>query len=177
MVDAPQGFHAAVQQQDGAVNVQQGNNNNNPSNNNALPMGFQDRPLQDHQMMVLNLQNAIWGRKFSELRASVENNAATNLQNYNVLNSRNINRIAMAPARQTHYAGPVAAGQNAAPAGQNAAPLGPAGNNNPGPANFVVGGGTLSPLPRTLYDLWVELPCRTNTDQGVVQGQTLDRTS
>jgi hypothetical protein len=30
------------------------------------------------------------------------------------------------------------------------------GNNNPGPANIVVSGGTLSPLPRTLYDLWVE---------------------
>jgi hypothetical protein len=83
------------------------------------------------------------------LRASVENNAATNLQNYNVLN-RNINRIAMAPARR--IAGPVAAGQNAAPAGQ-------AGNNNQqqaGPVNIEVGGGTLLPLPRTLYDLWVE---------------------
>jgi hypothetical protein len=63
------GFHAAIQQQDGAVIVQQGNNNN--PNNNALPMGFQDRSLQD-QMMVLYSQNAILGRKFSELRASVE---------------------------------------------------------------------------------------------------------
>jgi hypothetical protein len=89
------------------------------------------------------------------LRASVENNAATNLRNYNVLN-RNINRIAMAPARR--ITGHVAAGKNAAPAGQNVAPLGPAGNNfqQAGPANIVVGGGTLSPLPRTLYDLWVE---------------------
>jgi hypothetical protein len=148
MVDAPQGFHAAIQQQDGAVIVQQGNNNN--PHNNALPMGFQDRPVQD-QMMVLYSQNAILGREFSELRASVENNAATNLRNYNVLN-RNINRIAMAPARR--IAGPVAAGQNAAPA------AGQAGNNNNqqqvGPANIEVGGGTLSPLPRTLYDLWVE---------------------
>jgi hypothetical protein len=147
MVDAPQGFHAAIQQQDGAVIVQQGNNNN--PHNNALPIGFQDQPLQD-QMMVLYSQNAILGCEFSELRASVENNAATNLRNYNVLN-RNINRIAMAPARC--IAGPVAAGQNAAPAGQQA------GNNNQqqaGPANIAVGGGTLSPLPRTLYDLWVE---------------------
>jgi hypothetical protein len=83
-IDAPQGFHAAIQQQDGAVIVQQENSNN--PNNNALPMGFQDWPLQD-QMMVLYLQNAILGREFSELgrefselRASVENNAAGNLQ-------------------------------------------------------------------------------------------------
>jgi hypothetical protein len=103
MVDAPQGFHAAIQPHDGAAIVQQGNNNN--PNNNALQMGFQDPPLQD-QMMVLYLQNAILGRKFSELRACVENNAATNVQNYNVLN-RNINRIAMAPARR--ITGPVAA--------------------------------------------------------------------
>jgi hypothetical protein len=92
MVDAPKGFHAAIQQQYGAVIVQQGNSNN--PKNNALPMGFQDRPLQD-QMMVLYLQNTILGCKFSELWASVENNAVTNLRNYNVLN-RNINRIAMA---------------------------------------------------------------------------------
>jgi hypothetical protein len=149
MVDAPQGFHAgAVQQEDGAVSVQGQQGNNNHPNNNALPIGFQDWPLQD-QMMVHYSQNAILGCKFSELRASVENNAATNLQNYNVLNW-NINRMAMAPAR------PVTAGQNAAPAGRNAAPLGSAGNNNPGPANIAVGGGTLLPLPRTLYDLWVE---------------------
>jgi hypothetical protein len=48
----------------------------------------------------------------------------------------------MAPARR--IAGPVAAGQNAAPA------AGQAGNNNSqqqvGPANIEVGGGTLSPL-------------------------------
>jgi hypothetical protein len=90
-------------------------------------------------MMVLYSQNAVLGREFSELRASVENNAATNLRNHNVLN-RNINRIAMAPARRV--AGAIAA-------------EGP-GNNLPPPANVVVGGGTLSPLPRTLYDLWVE---------------------
>jgi hypothetical protein len=155
MVDAPQGIHAGQLQQDrGAVIVQQGGNNNSNPNNNALPMGFQDRPLQD-QMMVLYSQNAILGREFSELRASVENNAATNLQNYNVLN-RNINRIAMAPATR-RIVGPVAAGLNAAPAGQNAAPAGPGNNQQPGPANIVVlGGGTLSPIPRTLYDLWVE---------------------
>ena len=54
----------------------------------------------------------------------------------------------MTPGRR--IAGDIAAGQNAAPAGQ--------GNNpQPGPANvLVVGGGTLSPLPKTLYDLWVE---------------------
>ena len=110
-------------------------------------MGFQDRPIQD-QMMVLYSQNAILGREFSELRASVENNAATSLRSHNVLN-RNINRIAMTPARR--IAGPIAAGQHAAPAG-------PGNNPQPaGPANIlVVGGGTLSPLPRTLYDLWVE---------------------
>jgi hypothetical protein len=35
--------------------------------------------------------------------------------------------------------------------------LGPAGNNQqPGPLKIVVGGGTLLPLPPTLYDLWVE---------------------
>jgi hypothetical protein len=95
MVNAPQqGFHAAIQQQDGALIVE---GNNNDPNNNALPMGFQGRPIQD-QMMVLYSQNAILGREFSELRASVENNAATNLRNYNVPN-RNINRIAMTPAR------------------------------------------------------------------------------
>ena len=113
------------------------------ANNNALPMGFQDRPLQD-QMMVLYSQNAVLGREFSELRASVENNAATSLRNYNVLN-KNINRIAMAPAR---LAGPAAAGQPVATGGNN--------NQQQANANAVVGGGTLSPLPRTLYDLWVE---------------------
>ena len=141
MVDAPQGFHAAIpqdQQDQGAVIA--GGNNPNP-HNNVLPMGFQDQPIRD-QMMILYSQNAILGREFSELRASVENNAATNLRNHNVLN-RNINRIAMAPARLV--AGAIAA-----------APAGP-GNNLPPPANVVVvGGGTLSPLPRTLYDLWVE---------------------
>jgi hypothetical protein len=75
MVDAPQGFHAGLQAQDGAVMVGGGIHNNN---NNALPMGFQDQPLQD-QMMVNYSQNAVLGREFSELRASVENNAATNL--------------------------------------------------------------------------------------------------
>ena len=131
MVDAPQGFHAGgMIQGDGA-------------NNNALPMGFQDRPLQD-QMMVLYSQNAVLGREFSELWASVENNAATSLRNYNVLN-KNINRIAMAPAR---LAGPAAAGQPVATGGNN--------NQQQANANAVVGGGTLSPLPRTLYDLWVE---------------------
>jgi hypothetical protein len=142
MVDAPQGFHAGgvgLQGEDRAVMGEGANNNNN---NNALPMGFQDRPLQD-QMMVLYSQNAILGREFSELRASVENTAATALRNYNMLN-RNINRVAMAPARV--FAGP------AAPGGQ------PGGNNNQQQvaANVVVGGATLSPLPRTLYDLWVE---------------------
>ena len=140
MVDAPQGFHAAIvgqDQQDGA-----GGNNPNPNNNAPLPIGFQDRPLQD-QMMVLYSQNAILGREFSELRASVENNAATNLRNHNVLN-RNINRIAMAPARRV--AGAIAA---AGPGNNLPPPVNP-------PVNVVVGGGTLSPLPRTLYDLWVE---------------------
>jgi hypothetical protein len=61
MVDAPQGFHAGLQAQDGAVMVGGGINNNN---NNALPMGFQDRPLQD-QMMVLYSQNAVLGRELS----------------------------------------------------------------------------------------------------------------
>jgi hypothetical protein len=89
--------------------------------------------------MVLYSQNAVLGREFSELRASVENNASTALRNHNVLN-RNIQRLAMAPARI------IAAGQNAA------APAGGQGVN----AVAVVGGGTLSPLPRTLYDLWVE---------------------
>jgi hypothetical protein len=69
MVDAPQGFHVAIQQQDGAVIVE--GNNSNP-NINALPMDFQDRPIQD-QIKVLYLQNAILGREFSELSASVEN--------------------------------------------------------------------------------------------------------
>jgi hypothetical protein len=141
MVDAPQGFHAGgLQAQDGAVMVGGAANNNN---NNALPMGFQDRPLQD-QMMVLYSQNAVLGREFSELRASVENNAATNLRNYRVLNT-NINRVAMAPARV--LAGPAAAAQ---PAAQ------PGGNNNQQQQVAPIGGGTLSPLPRTLYDLWVE---------------------
>jgi hypothetical protein len=143
MVDTPQGYHTAgIQQQDGA-----GGNNNNP-NNNALPMGFQDRPIQD-QMMVLYSQNAILGREFSELRASVENNAATTLPSHNVFN---ISRIAMTPARC--IAGPILA------AGQHAAPAGPGNNPQPaGPANVLVvlgGAGTLSPHPRTLYDLWVE---------------------
>ena len=93
--------------------------------------------------MVLYSQNAILGREFSELTASVENNAATSLRSHNVLN-RNINRIAMTPARR--IAGPIAAGQHAAPAG-------PGNNPQPGPANVL---STLSPLPRTLYDLWVE---------------------
>jgi hypothetical protein len=137
IIDAPQGFHAGTIQGDAA-------------NNNALPVGFQDRPLQD-QMMVLYSQNAILGREFSELRASVENTAATSLRNYNVLN-RNKNRIAMAPAR---LAGPAAAGQPVAAGGNNNQA---GGNNNQqqANANLVVGGGTLSPLPRTLYDLWVE---------------------
>jgi hypothetical protein len=114
-------------------------------------MGFQDQPIQD-QMMVLYSQNAILGRefskqnailglKFSELRASVENNAATTLQSHSVLN-RNINRIAMMPARR--IAGPIAAGQHAAPAG-------PGNNPQPtGPANVLVvgGAGTLSPHPQ-----------------------------
>ena len=131
MVDALQGFHTAVQAQDGEI-IPRGNNEN--PNNHALPMGFQDRPLRD-QMMVLYSQNTVLGREFSELRASVENNASKTLRNHNVLN-RNIQRLAMAPARI------LAAGQHAAaPAGQGA---------------NVVGGGTLSPLPRTLYDLWVE---------------------
>jgi hypothetical protein len=136
-MDALQGFHAGMIQADGAKN--------HGANNNALPMGFQDRPLQD-QMMVLYSQNAVLGRKFSELRASVENNAATSLRNYKVLNT-NINRIAMAPA---WLAGPAAAGQPVAP---------PGGNNNQQQANaniVVVGRGTLSPLPRMLYGLWVE---------------------
>jgi hypothetical protein len=125
---------AGLQGEDGAV-----------MGESALPMGFQDQPLQD-QMMVLYSQNAILGQEFSELRASVENTAATALQNYNVLN-RNINRVAMAPARV--LAGPAAPGrQLAAQAGRN--------NNQQVAANVVVGGGTLSPLPRTLYDLWVE---------------------
>jgi hypothetical protein len=51
----------------------------------------------------------------------------------------------MAPAR---LAGPAAAGQPAAPGGNNQQQ---ANANVP-----VVGGGTLSPLPCTLYDLWVE---------------------
>jgi hypothetical protein len=132
MVNAPQGHHMGIQQQDGA-----GGNNNNP-NNNALPMGSQDRPIQD-QMMVLYSQNAILGREFSELRASVENNAATILQSHNVLN-RNIKRITMMPARC--IAGPIAAGQHAALAG-------PGNNPQPGPANVLVVGeaGTLWPFP------------------------------
>ena len=141
MVDAPQGFHAGgvgLQGEDGAVMGEGANNNNN---NNALPMGFQDRPLQD-QMMVLYSQNAILGREFSELRASVENTAATALRNYNILN-RNINRVAMAPARV--LAGP------AAPGGQPATQAGGGNNQQQFAANV-----TLSPLPRTLYDLWVE---------------------
>ena len=137
MVDAPQGFHTAVQAQDGEIIP--GGNMENP-NNHALPMGFQDRPIRD-QMMVLYSQNAVLGREFSELRASVENNASTTLRNHNVLN-RNIQRLAMAPGRI------VAAGQHAA------APAGQQGANVVAPA--VVGGGTLSPLPRTLYDLWAE---------------------
>jgi hypothetical protein len=68
MVDAPQGYHAAAGQLPAA------------GNNNALRMGFQDRPLQD-QMQVLYSQNAILRREFSELRASVENNAANNMRN------------------------------------------------------------------------------------------------
>jgi hypothetical protein len=145
MVDATQGFHAGgakLQGEDGAVMGEANNNNNN----NALPMGFQDQPLQD-QMMVLYSQNAILGREFSALRASVENTAATAVQNYYTLNC-NINRVAMAPARV--LPGPAAtSGQPVAQAG---------GNNNQQQvaANVVVGGGTLSPLPRTLYDLWVE---------------------
>jgi hypothetical protein len=86
-------------------------------------------------MMVLYSQNAILGCEFSELRAFMENNAATNLRNHNVLN-RNIYRIAMTPARCV--AGPIAAGQHAAPAGPG---------NNLQPANVIVDGGTLSPLP------------------------------
>jgi hypothetical protein len=90
MVDDPKAYQGGQQPAGGA-------------NNNALPMGFQDCPIQD-QMQVLYLQNAILGRGFSELRAAVfselraavENNAATNLRNYNQLN-RNINRIAMEP--------------------------------------------------------------------------------
>ena len=127
-----------LQGEDGAVMGEGANNNNN---NNALPMGFQDRPLQD-QMMVLYSQNAILGREFSELRASVENTAATALRNYNILN-RNINRVAMAPARV--LAGP------AAPGGQPATQAGGGNNQQQFAANV-----TLSPLPRTLYDLWVE---------------------
>ena len=129
MVDAPQGYHAAAGQLPAA------------GNNNALPMGFQDRPLQD-QMQVLYSQNAILRREFSELRASVENNAATNMRNHTVLN-RNINRIATEPARRVAGGGQAAAANNQQPA---AAPV----------ANNYGGGGTLSPTPRTLYDLWVE---------------------
>jgi hypothetical protein len=105
MVDAPQGFHAggARLQGEGGAAMGEANNNNN---NHALPMGFQDRPLQD-QMMVLHSQNAILGQEFSELRAFVENTAATAVRNYNTLN-RNINRVAMAPARV--LAGPAAPG-------------------------------------------------------------------
>jgi hypothetical protein len=47
MVDAPQGFHAAIvgqDQQDGAVIA--GGNNPNPNNNAPLPMGFQDQPTR-----------------------------------------------------------------------------------------------------------------------------------
>ena len=86
-------------------------------------------------MIFLYSQNAILGCEFSELRASMENNAATNLRNHNVLN-RNINRIAMTPARC--IAGPIAAGQHVAPTEPG---------NNLQPANVIVGGGTLSPLP------------------------------
>jgi hypothetical protein len=54
----------------------------------------------------------------------------------------------MAPARV--LAGP------AAPGGQPAAQAGGNNNQQQVAANVVLGGGTLSPLPRTLYDLWVE---------------------
>jgi hypothetical protein len=76
------------------------------------------------------------------LRASVENNAATNMRNHTVLN-RNINRIATEPARRVAGGGQAAAANNQQPA---AAPV----------VNNYGGGGTLSPTPRTLYDLWVE---------------------
>ena len=74
----------------------------------------------------------------------MENNAATNLRNHTVLN-RNINRIATEPARRVAGGGEAAAANNQQPAA--AAP--PVVNN-------YGGGGTLSPTPRTLYDLWVE---------------------
>ena len=102
-------------------------------------------------MQVLYSQNTILQRAFSELRASVENNAATNLRNHTVLN-RNINRIATEPARRVAGGGQAVAGGGQAAAANNQQPAAAA----PPVVNNYGGGGTLSPTPRTLYDLWVE---------------------
>jgi hypothetical protein len=146
MVDAPVAYQGGQQLAGGGAN------------NNALPMGFQDRPLQD-QMQVLYSQNAILGRGFSELRAAVENNAATNLRNYNQLN-RNINRIAMEPARcvagQAAAAGNNNQGAANHPQAANQPPVAGAAAAAVGPVNNYVGMASLSPTPRSLYDLWVE---------------------
>jgi hypothetical protein len=72
----------------------------------------------------------------------VESNAVTNMRNHTVLN-KNISQIATEPARRVAGGGQSAAANNQQPA---SAPM---------VKNFG-GGGTLSPTPRTLYDLWVE---------------------